>query len=163
MLGTYGESGHSLVCVCLHIPLVSFYLTPLSTAFEKVCGVKFLTPIFGFFLCFLSKLLYVECQFDLCVACYALTYFEKLVFCERVSKANRRYSAACCAILAAKMNDIKGQQLKKLVSNLCSIYKINRSDLLNFEFPVLVALKFNLHLSTSLLRPMYSSLKQTLT
>ena len=111
----------------------------------------------------LSKFLYVECQFDLCVACYALTYFEKLVFCERVSKANRRYSAACCAILAAKMNDIKGQQLTKLVSNLCSIYKINRSDLLNFEFPVLVALKFNLHLSTSLLRPMYSSLKQTLT
>ncbi|XP_075240573.1 uncharacterized protein LOC142336009 [Convolutriloba macropyga] len=111
----------------------------------------------------LGKFLYQDCQFDLCIACYALTYFEKLVFCERVCKTNRRYSAACCAVLAAKMHDIKGAQLSKLISNLCSLYKINKNDLLNFEFPVLVGLKFNLHLPESLLYPVYRSLTQTLT
>ena len=39
--GTNGESGR--YPVCLLTPLVSFYLTPFSTAFEKV------TPIFEFF------------------------------------------------------------------------------------------------------------------
>ena len=34
--GTKVESAH--YSVCLHNPLVSFYPTPLSTAFEKVCG-----------------------------------------------------------------------------------------------------------------------------
>jgi len=111
----------------------------------------------------LSKFLYLDCQFDLCIACYAVTYFEKLVFSERVCKTNRRYSAACCAILAAKMHDVKGNQLHRMITNVCSLYKINKTDLLNYEFPVLVGLKFNLHLPESLLYPVYRNLTQTLT
>ena len=44
-----GNSGHFFVC--LRTPLSSFYLTPFSTAFEKVCGGGgFLTQIFELYL-----------------------------------------------------------------------------------------------------------------
>ena len=35
------------VCACVNFQAF-FYLTPLSTAFEKVCGGETLTSIFGF-------------------------------------------------------------------------------------------------------------------
>lgn len=111
----------------------------------------------------LSKYLYEECQLDLYVAAYAVTYFERLVFSERVAKPNRRYCAAACALIAAKFNDVKGAQLSKLVSGMCSMYKINRHDLLSFEFVVLVGLKFNLLVSHGVLYPIYRNLTQTLT
>ena len=111
----------------------------------------------------LSKYLYEECQLDLYVAAYAVTYFEKLVFSERVAKPNRRYCAAACGLIAAKFNDVKGAQLSKLVSGMCSMYKINRQDLLAFEFVVLVGLKFNLLISHGVLYPIYRNLTQTLT
>ena len=47
-----GKSAHSFVC--LHNTLVLFYLTPLSTAFEKLCGVIF-DQIFQNFLNFLEN------------------------------------------------------------------------------------------------------------
>ena len=42
-----GNSYH--FSVCLHNPLISFYLTPLSTAFKTVCG-DIIGPIFFFFI-----------------------------------------------------------------------------------------------------------------
>ena len=111
----------------------------------------------------LSKYLYEECQLDLYIAAYAVTYFEKLVFSERVAKHNRRYCAAACALIAAKLNDVKGAQLSKLVTGMCSMYKISRQDLLAFEFVVLVGLKFNLLVSHAVLCPIYRNLTQLLT
>ena len=50
---TSGKSSYSPVF--LHTSLIYFYLTPLSTAFEKVCGI-ILTHVFGFFKTFSRKL-----------------------------------------------------------------------------------------------------------
>ena len=44
--GTNGTTGQSPVC--LHTPISSFYLAPLSIAFEKVCGVNFLPKFLDF-------------------------------------------------------------------------------------------------------------------
>ena len=50
-LKTSGKSAYSPVC--LH-NLVSFYLTPLSSAFEKLCGGHFLPKFLDFY--FFSKI-----------------------------------------------------------------------------------------------------------
>lgn len=96
----------------------------------------------------------------------AFVFFEKLIIRSHVSKSNRKQIAGACILLSAKLNDIKGSDLKLLIEVICwncfgfifsrlisfflstqkieSCFRVSHKDLLATEFGVLVALEFNL-------------------
>ena len=63
----------------------------------------------------MKRIVLVECNLDLLTVALAYVYFEMLVLKNSISKTNRKFCAAACVILAAKLNDVKGQALKNLI------------------------------------------------
>ena len=63
----------------------------------------------------LKKIAHTECGLDLLTLAQSFVYFEQLVLKNRITKMNRKYCAGACLILAAKLNDVKGNSLTVLI------------------------------------------------
>ena len=59
-----------------------------------------------------------ECNLDMLTVALSYVYFEMLVLKGTINKLNRKYCAGACVILAAKLNDVKGNALSNLIEVL---------------------------------------------
>ncbi|XP_049603739.1 CDK5 and ABL1 enzyme substrate 1 isoform X1 [Syngnathus scovelli] len=110
----------------------------------------------------MKKLAQDECGYEEPTVAMAFVYFEKLVLQGKLNKQNRKLCTGACVLLAAKIGgDLKKHQVKLLIDKLEERFRVNRRELIAFEFPVLVALEFNLHLPEHEVMPHYRRLLQT--
>uniref|UniRef100_A0A665UYL6 Cyclin N-terminal domain-containing protein n=1 Tax=Echeneis naucrates TaxID=173247 RepID=A0A665UYL6_ECHNA len=110
----------------------------------------------------IRKLAQDECGYEEPTVAMAFVYFEKLVLQGKLHKQNRKLCAGACVLLAAKIGgDLKKHEVKLLIDKLEERFRVNRRELIAFEFPVLVALEFNLHLPEHEIMPHYRRLLQT--
>ncbi|XP_062376886.1 CDK5 and ABL1 enzyme substrate 1-like [Sardina pilchardus] len=110
----------------------------------------------------IRKLAQEDCGYEEPIVAMVFVYFEKLALRGKLDKENRKLCAGACILLAAKIgSDLKRFEVKQLIDRLEERLRLNRRELLAFEFPVLVALEFNLYLSDHELLPHYRRMLQT--
>ncbi|CAH7089703.1 Cables1 [Phodopus roborovskii] len=110
----------------------------------------------------MRKLAQEDCGFEEATVAMAFVYFEKLALKGKLNKQNRKLCAGACVLLAAKVgSDLKKHEVKHLIDKLEEKFRLNRRELIAFEFPVLVALEFALHLPEHEVMPHYRRLIQS--
>ncbi|XP_006835180.1 PREDICTED: CDK5 and ABL1 enzyme substrate 1 [Chrysochloris asiatica] len=109
----------------------------------------------------MRKLAQEDCGFEEPTVAMAFVYFEKLALKGKLNKQNRKLCAGACVLLAAKIgSDLKKHEVKHLIDKLEEKFRLHRRELIAFEFPVLVALEFALHLPEQEVMPHYRRLVQ---
>ncbi|KRX79503.1 CDK5 and ABL1 enzyme substrate 1 [Trichinella sp. T6] len=95
---------------------------------------------------------------DLVVLAQAYCYFDQIVLKLLVDKTNRKLVAAGCLLLAAKINDYKGNQLKIIIESIEERFRVSRKDLFKYELPLASALEFELNLPALYVKAHYQKL-----
>ncbi|XP_053323936.1 CDK5 and ABL1 enzyme substrate 1 isoform X1 [Spea bombifrons] len=109
----------------------------------------------------IRKLAQDDCGYEEPTVAMAFVYFEKLALKGKLNKQNRKLCAGACILLAAKIgSDLRKHEVKHLIDKLEEKFRLNRRELMAFEFPVLVALEFALHLPEHEIMPHYRRLIQ---
>ncbi|XP_072267423.1 CDK5 and ABL1 enzyme substrate 1 isoform X2 [Pyxicephalus adspersus] len=110
----------------------------------------------------IRKLAQEDCGYEEPTVAMAFVYFEKLALKGKLNKQNRKLCAGACILLAAKIgSDLRKHEVKHLIDKLEEKFRLNRRELMAFEFPVLVALEFALHLPEHEVMPHYRRLVQS--
>ncbi|XP_036177773.1 CDK5 and ABL1 enzyme substrate 1 isoform X1 [Myotis myotis] len=110
----------------------------------------------------MRKLAQEDCGFEEPTVAMAFVYFEKLALKGKLNKQNRKLCAGACVLLAAKIgSDLRKHEVKHLIDKLEEKFRVSRRELIAFEFPVLVALEFALHLPEHEVMPHYRRLVQS--
>ncbi|XP_063815368.1 CDK5 and ABL1 enzyme substrate 2 isoform X2 [Pseudophryne corroboree] len=100
-----------------------------------------------------------ECNMEPVTVAMSYVYFEKLILQGKVNKQNRKQCAGVCVLLAAKISsDFKKPELKHLLDKLEERFRVNRRDLVAFEFTVLVAMELALYLPEAQVLPHFHRL-----
>ncbi|XP_071486975.1 CDK5 and ABL1 enzyme substrate 2-like [Diadema antillarum] len=108
----------------------------------------------------MRKLALDVCSLDPWILAASYVYYEKLVIHRKINKENRKSCAGTCLLLAAKLNDVKGTDLQTVFKEIESTFRESRKTLIAFEFPILVALEFSLHVPEHEVLPHYKRIIQ---
>ncbi|XP_071952442.1 CDK5 and ABL1 enzyme substrate 2-like [Antedon mediterranea] len=102
----------------------------------------------------------MDCDVEPATLAQAYAYYEKLVLNGKIHKQNRKLCAGASLLLSAKLNDVKRCDLDDVIKEIEEQFRVSRKELFSYEFPVLVALEFSLHLAEFEVLPHYKRIIQ---